>query len=167
MFFDFGIDPQLELKNQCQMFYDKASNSPKWATQYFMRFLEQQKDRAARKEIQYTTIPNYYKSAKLFCVMNDIILNWQKIAKGVPYQKKAADDRPPTLSEIKKLLEYPDKRIKPIILTMISSGIRLGAWDEMKWKHVTPIEDSEKNVIAAKLLAQTDEQYHYYFVCFM
>jgi hypothetical protein len=61
------------------------------------------------KEISETTIPNYYKSAKLFCVMNDIVPNWQKIAKGVPYQKKAADDRPPTLDEIRLLLEYSDR----------------------------------------------------------
>lgn len=161
MFLDFGIDFRLELKDQCQLFYDKAINNTKWATQYFMRFLEYQKDRAARKEILYTTIPNYYKSAKLFCVMNDIILNWQKIAKGVPHQKKAADDRPPTLNEIRKLLEYPDKRIKPIILTMISSGIRLGAWDEIKWKHIIPIDDPEKNIIAAKLVVYPGDREEY------
>ena len=70
-----------------------------------MKFLEYQKQREARNEILETTIPNYYKSAKLFCVMNDVVLNWQKIAKGVPYQKKAGDDRPPTLDEIKDLLQ--------------------------------------------------------------
>lgn len=59
MFFDFGIDPKLELKDQCQIFYDKVLNNPKWATQYFMKFLEHQKDRAARKEIQYTIIVRF------------------------------------------------------------------------------------------------------------
>jgi hypothetical protein len=37
--------------------------------------------------------------------MNDIVLNWQKISKGIPYRKKAADDRSPTIDEIKKLLD--------------------------------------------------------------
>jgi len=45
---------------------------------------------------------------------------------------------------------------------MISSGIRLGAWDEMKWKHITPIEDSEKNVIAARLLVYPGDREEYY-----
>ena len=134
MFFDFGNDPQLQLREQSRIFYDRAGNDAKWATSFFMKFLEYQKDRAFRGDISPTTIPNYYKAAKLFCVMNDIVLNWQKIARGVPYQNRAAADRPPTGDEIRKLLEYPDKRIKPVILTMISSGIRLGAWDEMKWK---------------------------------
>lgn len=85
------------------------------------------------------------------------------MARGIPYQKKAADDRPPSIDEIRKLLEYPDKRIKPIILTMISSGIRLGAWDEMRWKHVIPVEaGAEKKIIAAKLVVYPGdkEEYH-------
>jgi integrase len=127
-----------------------------------MKFLEYQKKRSARGEILPTTIPNYYKAAKLFCVMNDIVLNWQKIARGVPYQNRAAADRPPSRDEIMKLLDYPDKRIKPIILTMISSGIRLGSWDEMKWKHIEPMEDSEGNIIAAKLVVYPGDKEEYY-----
>jgi hypothetical protein len=164
MFLDFGIDPNLQLREQCQIFYNKAKNDVKWTTLYFMKFLKYQKDRAARGDILPTTIPNYYKAAKLFCVMNDIVLNWQKIARGVPYQNRAAADRPPTRDEIRKLLEYPDKRIKPIILTMISSGIRLVAWDEMKWKHIEPIEDSEGNTIAAKLVVYPGDKEEYYTI---
>jgi hypothetical protein len=91
---------------------------------YFEKFIQNQKERVAKREIESSTIRNYYKAAKLFCDMNDITLNWKRLAKGLPKQKQAADDRSPTLEEIKKLIEYPDKRIKPIIYTMLSSGIR-------------------------------------------
>jgi hypothetical protein len=51
--------------------------------------------------------------------------------------KLAANDRAPTFEEIRKLVEYPDRRIKPIVYTMCASGIRLGAWDYyLRWKHV-------------------------------
>jgi hypothetical protein len=35
---------------------------------------------------------------------------------------------------------------------MASSGIRLGAWDYLKWKHVSPITNDKGQVVAAKLL---------------
>jgi hypothetical protein len=37
-----------------------------------------------------------------------------------------------------KLVEYPDRRIKPIVYTMVSAGIRIGAWEYLRWKHVIP-----------------------------
>ena len=45
----------------------------------------------------------------------------------------------PTIDEIRKIIDYPDRRMKPIIFTMASSGIRVGAWDHLKWSHVFAI----------------------------
>jgi hypothetical protein len=64
--------------------------------------------------------------------MNDIMINWKKIARGMPIEKHNADDRIPTMNEIHRLLEHPDRRIKTIVLTMISSGIRTGSWDYLQ-----------------------------------
>jgi hypothetical protein len=43
-------------------------------------------------------------------------------------------------SKIRKLVEYPDRRIKAIVYTMASSGIRVGAWDYLQWGHIRPFE---------------------------
>jgi integrase len=86
-----------------------------------------QKERVDRKEISGATVRNYTKSIKLFCDMADIPIPWKKITRGLPRGKKYADDRIPTLEEIRKLVEYPDRRIKAIVYTMASSGIRVGA----------------------------------------
>ena len=95
--------------------------------------------------------------------MNDISLNWKKIARGLPRAGKAANDRAPTIAEIRKLVEYPDRRIKPIVKTMVSSGIRIGAWDYLKWKHVTPVFQKDSNeVTAAKLIVYAGESDEYY-----
>jgi hypothetical protein len=65
----------------------------------------------------------------MFCEVTDIGIPWKKITRGLPKGRMYADDRAPTLEEISKIIEYPDRRIKPIVYTMASSGIRVGAWD--------------------------------------
>jgi len=45
---------------------------------------------------------------------------------------------------------------------MISSGIRLGAWDYLKWKHVVPISDDMGEVICAKLIVYAGDIEEYY-----
>ena len=77
--------------------------------------------------------------------MNDIQVSWKKISRGVPRGRQAANDRAPTQEEILKLVQYPDRRIKPIVYIMASSGIRLGAWDFLRWKDVTPVTDEKGN----------------------
>lgn len=41
--------------------------------------------------------------------MNDLTLSWKKIARSLPYGRKSANDRPPTVEELQKLIEYPDR----------------------------------------------------------
>jgi hypothetical protein len=116
-----------------------------------MRFVNIQKQRIEDKEISEGTLCNYIKAVKLFCNMNDIMINWKKIGKGMPSEKHNADDRIPTFDEIRKLLQHPDRRIKPIVLTMISSGARVGSWDYLQWKHIIPVKLAEV-IIAAKIM---------------
>ena len=140
-FLDF-LKTQGTIEEQAKQFVLKARDNPQWAQESLMSFIDIQKERARRKEISETTIANYYKATKLFCVMNDVMLNWRKISRGLPSRRSAANDRAPTSEEIQRLVEYPDRRIKPIIYTMCSSGIRIGAWDYLQWKHVKPIENA-------------------------
>ena len=121
-----------------------------------MQYTEFQKERVEKGEIAESTINNYYKSVKLFCEMNDILLNWKKIAKCKSQHRDYANDRAPTLEEIKKLLDFPDRRIKVIVLVMFSSGIRDGAWDYLKCKHIIPIKNEEDKVIVAKIIVYPD-----------
>lgn len=59
------------------------------------------------------------------------------------------------------LVEYPDRRIKAIVSLMMSSGIRLGAWDYLRWKDVNPIFDESDNILAAKLTVYSGEPEEY------
>ena len=77
-----------------------------------------QQERVKYGKISESTIPNYYKAIKLFCEMNDIVFNWKKITRVMPRVRQAANDRAPTMEELRRLIEYPDRRIKPIVYTM-------------------------------------------------
>jgi integrase len=67
------------------------------------------------------------------------------------------------MDEVKKLLEHPDRRIKPIVLTMISAGFRVGSWDHLKWKHVIPIVKTDTIVTAKLILKNTKINNKEYF----
>jgi hypothetical protein len=91
------------------------------------------------------------KSLKAFCDSADLDILWKKITRGLPKGRQAANDRAPTIEEIRRLVEYPDRRIKPIVYTIISSAIRLASWDLLQWKHIEPIAKGNGEIIAAKL----------------
>jgi hypothetical protein len=150
------------IEEKANEFYIFASKNPKTFQNRLLSYIVYHKQRSKDGEISESTVPNYYKPIKLFCDMNDIIINWKMVTRGIPKGRHASEDRIPTIDEIKKLLEYPDIRIKPIVLTMISSGIRIGAWDFLKWKHIIPIESDDGYIIAAKIIVYAGEPEQYY-----
>jgi integrase len=148
------------IRERCKAFAEIAKNDNYWALNNVRKFLQVYKERVERKEITGATIRNYVKSIKLFCEMNDILIPWKKITRGLPRGRRYAEDRTPTIEEIRKIIEYPDRRIKAIVFTMVSSGIRVGAWDYLQWRHITPIERNGQ-VVAAKITvyAGSEEEY--------
>jgi integrase len=161
MFLDFLHLPG-DLQDQAKEFLRNAKTNPKWVQDNLIEFISYQNERAKRGEISVSTIPNYYRATKLFCEMNDIVLVWKKIARGMERVRKAANDRAPTLEEIQHVIEYPDRRIKPIVFTMVSSGIRIGAWDYLRWKHISPVTNDKGEIVSAKLLAYSGDPEEYY-----
>ena len=157
----FELDKPLE--ERVYLLFQESVSKTKWLETKIIRFVEYQKQRVERKEIAAGTLKNYVKVIKLFCQMNEIdnLVLWKKIKIGMPKVKEQADDRAPTLEEIRKLIEYPDIRIKPIVFTMISSGIRIGAWDYLRYKHIIPIEKDGK-IVAAKIIVYAGEPEQYF-----
>ena len=127
MFFDFIKIPGESLEERCLTFVNNGKDNVNWVFTNILKFVLFYKQRIDKKEISGATLINYLKAIKLFCEMSDISINWKKITRGVSRGKRYASDRIPTLEEIRKIVEYPDRRIKPIVYTMCSSGIRLGA----------------------------------------
>ena len=147
-FLDFlNLSGSLELKTA--QLYELGKNNPDTLENELTRFVIEQRRRVVLKEIAAGTLRNYVKAVRLFCKMNKMNVSWELLVKGMPPVRQYAEDRVPTTEEIKKLISFPDRRIKPIVLTTLSSGIRIGAWDYLKWKHIIPIE-RDGQVIASK-----------------
>jgi integrase len=161
-FFDFIGLEGATVEEKSKVFVNMGrEEGDTWIFNNILKFMQYQLDRANKKEITGSTIRNYIKSIKLFCEMADFTIPWKKITRGLPRAKSYSDDRIPTIEEIQRLLEYPDRRIKAIVYTMTSSGIRLGAWDYLKWGHIRPIEiDGE--VVAAKIIVYGDDEDEYF-----
>ncbi len=163
VFLDHLQIDQLTIEEKTNMLYDLITkNGTQWLENQLIIFFAIQNERAKSNEISTETIRNYYKPVKLFCDMNGILINWKLITKGIVKGNRHSDDRPPTVEEIKKLLEYPDRRIKPLVLVMLSSGIRVSSWDYMKWKDIKPIKKDDIIVAAKMNIFNTKTKKYYY-----
>lgn len=158
-FFDF-LGLQGPMEERARAFAERGKDA-QWVFINVLRFAQQQKERVERKEISPSTLRNYIKAIKLFCEMNDIAITWKKITRGLPKARRFADDRAPTLDEIRRIVEYPDRRIKPVIYTMCSSGMRLEAWNYLQWTHIRPVEKNG-GIVAAKVIIYAGDPEEYF-----
>jgi len=111
-FIKFDLENQIDREKRCNEFACKGRIEIDWAIGQIVRFLQFQKDRVEKGEITAATLRNYVKSLKLFCNVCDIAVPWKKITRGLPKGRQASTDRAPTIDEIRKLIEYPDRRIR-------------------------------------------------------
>jgi hypothetical protein len=159
IFFNYiKLPPDETMENRCNSFAAYARNNPNLVFKNIIGFLQFQRERVERKEIVGATLKNFVKPIKLFCEMSDIAIPWKKITRGLPKVKRYADDRAPTYEEIKKICDYPDRRMKALIFTMSSCGIRLGAWDYLQCGHINPIENKRKIIdvkASSRILSQS------------
>src|SRR5918996_1918682 len=161
-FFVFaGLPQDISIEEQSKVFVAKAARDANWAFNTILKFVMFQLERVNRKEIVISTVRGYLKAIKLFCDVVELPIAWKKITCGLPKGRRYADDRAPTIEEICRLAEYPDRRIKAIIYSMVSGGFRVGAWDYLKWGHVIPIERNGK-IVAAKMIIYSGEDEEYF-----
>ncbi len=75
VFLNFVNMGGLNLEERLHNLYLKCKSDPEWLQDSLIQFIMFQKERASNGEITESTIPNYYKPVKLFCDMNNIIIN--------------------------------------------------------------------------------------------
>ena len=162
-FFDFlGLEGNTIEEKSISFIKITREKDNVWIFNTILKFMQGLLERFNKKEITGSTIRNYLKSIKLFCEIADIQITWKKISRGLPRARNYSDDRIPTIEEIQTLLEYPDRRLKAIIYTLASSGIRLGAWDYLKWGHIQELKNEDDEIVAAKIIVYAGEEDEYF-----
>jgi integrase len=119
-----------------------------WVQRCIMRFVGHLNEKVKEGKFGRGTIRNYYKTVKRFCDSQNIELGWKRITTGLGKVKRVAHDRAPTSEEIQRLIQYPDRRIKSVVCVMASSGIRIGVWQYLRWKHIKPLDKNGQPLLA-------------------
>ena len=113
--------------------------------------------------IKPSTCAAFLPPVKHFCEMNGIILNWKLIDRLLPRGNDNALDEAYDRQKIQKMLEHCDLRARIPILFMASSGMRLGAFAQLKDGDIKAIYDDKlepKKLLAAHVVVYrgtTDE----------
>jgi integrase len=114
-----------------------GSGNPKVVQGVIINYLVKEQERGAAfssRNVAYHAIKHFYE-------VNDVILNWKKIASFLGSDDRTSRNRGYTVDEIKKLLAKADERARVIILTLASTGMRLGGLAELKIRHLKKIDD--------------------------
>lgn len=174
---DFLKLPGATLEEQCDAFVELANkNGPKWLLYRIYNYREHYERLIEEGKIEASTVANYLHAVKSFCDKNDDSMptlsksKWAMIRGGLPQIRLVANVRAPTDEEIRKLLNFSqDIRLKPIVLIILSSGVREGTfayqknghsgkWKYLLWGDVTRIpEDEDLPIQCAKIRAYNEE----------
>lgn len=109
---------------------------PQAMQQVGINYLVSERERGtshSSRNVAYHAIKHSYE-------INDVMLNWKKIASFLGSDDRKSISRGYTLEEIKKLLTKADERERVIILTLASTGMRLGGLSELKIRHLKKID---------------------------
>lgn len=101
-----------------------------WVEDVIMSFLESHKKRFQEGKLAAASLGSFFWPIKAFCdaYKRDLpVVDWDMLSRLLPAAKSYANDRAPTIEEIRKLVKFPDRRIRVIDCVMRSSGIRVGA----------------------------------------
>lgn len=144
----------------CDSFVKLAKSDKSEAEKVIIRYILHEKSRVDSKQISPSTIYGKIKPVRLLLEMNDVVLNWKKLKKILPRERRYALDRIPTKEEARKVVNAADLRGKALILAFISSGIREGAVETLKVGHFSAIKKKD-GLFAGRLVVYAGDPDQY------
>ncbi len=100
--------------------------------------------------LSLSSVNSKLSALKLFFAMNDIVaLNWIKLSKMKPEKKKLTGDKAYTTKDIQDMLQRigPNLKFRCIVHIMSASSTRIGAFSELKLKHIQDMPNGCKSML--------------------
>lgn len=137
-------------------FVKLARKQPDKAEKIISKYIAQRKSEG----VSASTIAMFRDSLKLLLTMNKVkTIEWELINRTIPAAKHHGNDRPPTTEEIRNLLMHADLKLKCVILLLVSSGMRIGAIDYLKWGDIEEIKHGKSILARVRIYAGEPEEY--------
>jgi hypothetical protein len=146
--------------SDCGSFVKSAKEDPHTTELKIIKFILEKKALVEKRQYAGSTVAGFLKAIRLLLEMNDAALNWKKIRRTLPPQRRFAEDRICTIEELRTILKNADHRIRALTLVLLTSGVREGAIEYMKVRHIQPIAMNGE-VVAAKLKVYAGEPEEY------
>ncbi len=133
------------LRERAKQFVDIARKDQEKAVQILLAYTKLLKartilEKSDKNYLNPSSVPNRIKPIKKLLEMNGVGLGWKRIYSTFPEEDNTHRGRGYTRDEIKILLEHSDGlETDFIILAFCSGGIRVGAWEGMRWECVFPV----------------------------
>ena len=130
----------------------RARKDPTWARDlmHSISSLLRRRTELPRTDGNYlapSSIASYFAPLKKLLDMNDIGVPWSRIYGTFPPKERMADTRGWHREEIQKMLRHaPGTRHRAVILTIASSGVRVGGL-ELDWGDLTPIVRRDGRIV--------------------
>lgn len=100
-------------------------------------------------------------SVKKFLDVNGVTgIDWPYIDDHITEKKRFGQDRAPTMDEIRRMVNAADLRVKCIVLFLCSSGARIGAINQLKWRDVAEVESDGVKFARVTIYRGEREQYN-------
>jgi hypothetical protein len=169
------------LRIQANDFVLRARRNPHWAYECIKNWIVLRQAEADAKKRSGNTVRGYIRPIRKLCDLNDVPLTssqWAKIYSKFGKAPRTGKDKPYTVEQIKKIIAFPDRRIKPSVLIMTSSGCRVGAFEFLNLGDIRPIYqnedgnfdesgtlaeplDSSRKLVACRIVIYRDEPEEY------
>ncbi|MGI9009631.1 MAG: tyrosine-type recombinase/integrase [Nitrososphaeraceae archaeon] len=93
------------------------------------------------RKLSYASVNLSYFAIKLFFDVNKVVLNWKNISRYKGKFTRKVEDRLYTKEELKTLLEHADLRERVIVMTLLSTGMRVGGLASIKLEDMQYLEE--------------------------